>query len=88
MAKYIPYREVKHLQVFWGTCIFGSWIWAGCHDWKNLWKKKKEKKESHEIEEFTLSEKKTNHRHVSKYIQNNVSLIKDSNESSIVCMDN
>lgn len=51
-------------------------------------KKKKEKKESHEIEEFTLWEKKTNHRHVSKYIQNNVSLIKDSNESSIVCMDN
>lgn len=50
--------------------------------------KKKKKKESREIEEFTLWEKKTNHRHVSKYIQNNLSLIKDSNESSIVCMDN
>ena len=55
---------------------------------ESLGKKKKEKKESHEIEEFTLWEKKTNHRNVSKYIQNNVSLIKDSNESSIVCMDN
>ena len=49
-------------------------------------KKKKEKKESREIEALTLWKEKTNHRHVSKYIQNNVSLIKDSNKRKQHCV--
>ena len=49
-------------------------------------KKKKDKKESREIEEFTLWKEKTNHRHASKYIQNNLSLIKDSNKRKQHCV--
>ena len=49
-------------------------------------KKEKEKKESREIEALTLWKEKTNHRYVSKYIQNNLSLIRDSNKRKQHCV--